>query len=232
MNPQVRDYYVSRRNDILDLYGVHSGAWMPFLVDRYGQTFAEAVVQDARGNLEDLISDLPYIGGDENPMTRHIIRCSTSLALYLTMKARGASAEEVGNVIYDAVVESVRHLPPNEPLTEAQLAEKRARAIKSQAREYPGDWVRVFVEGRDGEFAYGYDFHECGTQKLYHARDADEFLPYFCYLDFVTYRTPGWSFARTKTLAEGHELCNFRFKKGGATQKGWPPPFVQYRSVT
>lgn len=61
-----------------------------------------------------------------------------------------------------------------------------------------------------------------GTQKLYHAHGADEFLAFYCYLDFVTHRTIGWSFARTMTLAEGHEQCDFRWKKGGENAKGGP----------
>ena len=77
------------------------------------------------------------------------------------------------------------------------------------------------------EFDYGYDFLECSTQKFYHAQDADEFLPFYCYLDFVTHRTNGWGFASSITLAEGYEQCDFRWKKGGETRKGWPPPFLE-----
>ncbi|MGD2177352.1 MAG: L-2-amino-thiazoline-4-carboxylic acid hydrolase [Anaerolineae bacterium] len=223
---ETASYYLSRRKDILDLYYTHSRAWRPFLARRYGDAFAQDIIQEAREILEDLIPDLPYIGGDDNPMTRHIIRCSTSLALYKAMKARGKSAEETGEIIYDAVVESVRQMPRTPPPSEEDLARKKKRARVSQERRYPGDWVREFVEGDGENFEYGYDFYECGAQKLYHAHGADEFLPFFCYLDFVTYRTPGWSFSRTMTLAEGHDKCDFRFKKGGETKKEWPPPFL------
>jgi hypothetical protein len=89
-------YYLSRRKDILDLYDTHSRAWNPFLARRYGDIFAETIIRDAREILEGLVPELPYIGGDENPMTRHIIRSSTSLALCKAMKARGKSAEEMG----------------------------------------------------------------------------------------------------------------------------------------
>jgi hypothetical protein len=229
--PDARSYYLSRREDILDLYATHSDAWRPFLAQRYGDVLAEDIIQEAREILDDLIPELPYIGGDDNPMTFHIIRCSTSLALYKAMKARGKSAEETGKIIYDAVAVAVavavRHMPPTPPPTEAFLAEQRERARISQKRRYPGDWVWAFVEGDGEDVDYGYDFYECGTRKLYHAHGADAFTPFFCYLDFVTYRTTGWSFSRTKTLAEGHEMCNFRFKRGGETQKGWPPPFLE-----
>ena len=127
------------------------------------------------------------------------------------------------------VEESVRRLPPLpvQELTPEFKARQIELARKSQERLYPDDWVFKYVEGDGVEFEYGNDFVECGAQKLYHTHEADEFLPYFCYLDFAIDRTPGWSFTRTETLAEGYPRCNARTKRGGVTQKGWPPPFLR-----
>jgi len=224
-----KEYYLSRKSDILTQFDTHAKGWRPFLAARYDDEFADAVLRDAREQYEALIPEIPYIGGDENPMTRHLVRSTTSLVLYKVMKARGKTAEEVGKVVYDAVVKFVSQLPPRpaKQLNEECITEEKREAQKSQERHYPEDWVWEFVEGDGGEFDYGYDFLECGTQKLYHAHGADEFLAFYCYLDFVTHRTIGWSFARTMTLAEGHEKCDFRWKKGGETQKGWPPPFLK-----
>ncbi len=227
MNEQMGgEYYMSRKSEILALFDEHAQAWRPFIVSRYGDDFADAILREAREQHEALIPEIPYIGGDANPMTRHLIRSTTSLAFYEAMKARGKAAEETGKIIYDAVVESVSHLPPSPPPTAGDMASKREQARKSRKRRYPGDWVWAFVEGDGLEFDYGYDFFECGTQKFYHARGADEFLPFYCFLDFVTYRTPGWGFLRTMTLAEGYEKCDFRFKRGGKTERRWPPSFL------
>jgi hypothetical protein len=228
---KARSYYLSRKEDILDLFERHSADWRPFLARRYEDTFAEEVIQEAREILEWLIPQLPYIGGNDNPMTRHLICSSTSLALYRAMKARGKSAEETGRIVYDAVRESVRHRPPTPPPTWDDLAQKKEEIRRSREHRYPGGWLCVFVEGDGETFVYGYDFYECGVRKLYRAHGAEAFLPFFCYLDFVTYRTPGWSFWRTMTLAEGHDRCNFRFKRGGETRKGWPPPFLKKRTA-
>jgi hypothetical protein len=232
MNEQEgEEYYLSRKSEILTQFDTHAKAWRLFLAASYGDEFAEAVLQDAREQYETLIPEIPYIGGDENPMTRHLVRSTTSLVLYKAMKARGKTAEEVGKVIYDSVVASVSQLPPRpfKELSAEYIAKEKEQARKSQERRYSGDWVWEFVEGDGVEFDYGYDFLECGTQKLYHAYGADEFLPFYCYLDFVTHRTTGWGFTRTMTLAEGHDKCDFRWKKGGETQKGWPPPFFKER---
>jgi len=224
-----KEYYLSRKSEILTQFDTHAKAWRPFLVACYGDEFAGAVLRDAREQYEALIPEIPYIGGDENPMTRHLVRSTTSLVLYKAMKALGKTAEEVGKVVYAAVVEVVSQLPPRtfKELSAEYIAKGKEQARKSQDRHYPEDWVWEFVEGDGMEFDYGYDFLECGTQKFYHAQDADEFLPFYCYLDFVTHRTTGWGFARSMTLAEGYEKCDFRWKKGGETRRGWPPPFLE-----
>ncbi|MCG2769139.1 MAG: L-2-amino-thiazoline-4-carboxylic acid hydrolase [Anaerolineae bacterium] len=224
-----REYYMSRKSEILALFDDHAQAWKPFIASRYGDDFANTILKEAREQHEALIPAIPYIGGDENPMTRHLVRSTTSLALYKAMKARGKTAEQAGKIIYNAVVERVSHLPvsTSKALSPEDIVSKREQARKSQERLYPGDWVWEFVEGDGVEFDYGYDFLECGTQKLYHAQEADEFLPFYCFLDFVTSKASGWGLARSMTLAEGYEKCDFRFKRGAQTEQEWPPPFLE-----
>ncbi len=226
-----KEYYASRKSEILALFDDHAQAWKPFIVSRYGDDFADTILKEAREQHEALIPEIPYIGGDENPMTRHLIRSTTSLALCMAMKAQGKTAEETGKIIYDAVVKRASHLTPWPlKLTSDDVRKRREQAKRSQERRYSGDWVREYVEGDGVEFDYGYDFLECGTQKFYHAQGADEFLPFFCFLDFPVNEAYGrglWGFTRTMTLAEGYEKCNFRFKKGGKTEHEWPPPFLK-----
>jgi len=210
-----REYYMSRKSEILAIFDDHAQAWKPFIAGRYGDDFAGIILKEAREQHEALIPEIPFIGGHENPMTRHLVRSTTSLALYIAMKARGKTAEEAGKIIYDAVVERVSHLPVStaKALSPEDIVSKREQARKSQERLSPGDWVWEFVEGDGVEFDYGYDFLECGTQKLYHAQGADEFLPFYCFLDFVTSKTSGWGLTRSMILAEGYEKCDFRFKR-------------------
>lgn len=220
-----RKYYGSRAAEILALFDEHARAWRPFLVDRYGRELSDILLREARAKAEGLIPEIPYIGGDGNPMTRHLVNSTTSLALYKAMTARGKTARETGGVIYDAVVGVIQGLPfsPAEPPPADFIQEKKAQAQESQERRYPRDWVWDFVEG-DAAFDYGYDFYECGVRKYYRAQGAEEFLPYFCLLDFVTIRRFGQVLVRTTTLATGGEKCDFRFRSASADDE-WPPPF-------
>jgi hypothetical protein len=113
-------------------------------------------------------------------------------------------------------------------LSDPELMERRRlRAERSQQREYAEDWVYDFVPGDGEDFDYGYDFYQCATQAFYRQQNADEFLPYYCFLDFADSRVHGLGLSRTMTLAEGHPRCNHRFKKGHVSELDWPPPFAR-----
>jgi hypothetical protein len=112
---------------------------------------------------------------------------------------------------------------------------KKAAAI-SQKRKYPGDWVCTFVEGDSETFDYGLDITECGIYKFYHARGVDELTPYMCLSDYVVSNAFDRGLVRYKTLAEGAEVCDFRYKKGRETfvfplRDGWPPKFLNEKAA-
>lgn len=216
-------------NRVFQVFDEHAQNSRPVLVSRYGEQLADTLLQEAREQTELLIPQIPYVGGDDNPLSHHLVRATTTLALYRAMKAHGRTARETGRVIYDAVVRVIGSLPfsPSGPPTAAFIRKKKEEARKSRERRYRDDWVWEFVEGDGKEFGYGYDFYECGVKKYYEAQGATELLPYFCFLDFVTTRASGQVLLRTMTLAEGGEKCNFRFRS--ARDDEWPPPFPSGR---
>jgi len=222
-------YYISRRSELLRALHEDARHWGKVIASNYGKGLPKAIVREVREEYVALIPDIPYIGGDENHLTRSLIKSAECLALYKAMRARGKTAAETGKVLYDAVKlrGPTPPIPPSKRLTTEDLMKRRrARAERSQKRLYKGDWVYRFVEGDGVEFDYGYDFTECGTKKFYRAQDADEFLPFYCFLDFPESKADGLGLTRTMTLAEGHKKCDHRFKKGRKTEQEWPPPFL------
>ncbi len=226
------DYYTSRKRELLQRFDRDAQRWKPVIARQYGDDLAETIPQEAREQFEALIPHIPYIGGDENHLSGSLLSSARCLALYKAMKARGKTAEETGKVLYDAVMsrlpEPLPEIPSDQRLTPQQLMERRRRrAERTQLRQYAEDWVYEFVEGDGEEFDYGYDFFECATFKFYHAQGADEFLPFYCFLDFPESRVAGLGLSRTMTLAEGHQKCDHRFKQGRKSEQEWPPPFVR-----
>jgi len=228
------DYYVAHEPEILAGLDEEARRWRAILSPRYSAVFAEAVLQETRDQLETLIPEIPYIGGEENHLTGSLVGSARCLAFYRAMKARGKSAEEMGKVMYDAIrahpedFMSLRKIPPAQRLSRSELMRRRReRAERSQERRYAWDWVYEFVEGDGVEFDYGYNFFECATEKFYRAQGAQELLPFYCFLDFPKCELGGLGLSRTTTLAEGGEKCDFQFKEGATSaEQGWPPPFL------
>jgi hypothetical protein len=175
---------------------------------------------------------MPYIGGDENHYTKYFIESVRYLALYKAMKKHGRTAEETGKILYDAILTRLGKprppVPPEENLTREQRNERTKKGgERSQERRYPGDYVYKFVAGDGIKFDRGIDFTECASLKFYHSQEADEFLPFYCYLDYPASRVAGEGFFRTLTMADGDKICNHRFKSGRVTRLVWPPPFLK-----
>ena len=230
--PINKEYYIRKKPELLKKFEADVKLWSPLLLKQYGEIQAYRILLEARQNFESLIPQIPYIGGDENSFTRHLVNSVQYLALYKAMKKYGKTAEEAGKVVYDAYITKISKpqppIPPSEMLTSEQLLERsRKGAARSQEQRYPGDYVYTFIPGNGKEFDHGLDFTECASLKFYHVQGADDFLPYYCYLDFLAGKVRRFGFTRTMTLYEGHGKCNHRFKTGGKTKAGWPPPFLK-----
>jgi hypothetical protein len=227
-------YYTDRMADLLQGFDEDARRCRAVLTSQCGAELATAVLQDGRARFEAQIPQIPYIGSDES-LTVSLVESVSCLAFYQALVAHGRTAADAGRVLFEAVLaraaEPRAPIPPSQTLTPEQLMERRKRrADRSQRREYPQGFVCTFIPGGP-EFDYGYDFTECATLKFYHARGADEFLPFYCYLDFAVSKVLGLGLTRTMCLAEGDAYCNHRFKAGRATDVSWPPPFLSGRNA-
>lgn len=210
-------YYTSRMPQILQEFDEDVERWHSVLARRYGEDFASLVLQESRQAYESLIPQIPYIGG-EDTWTNSLVESVRCLALYQAMKRHNKSARETGQVLYNAILLMLKAPQPDSPspppLSRERLMERRRiRAEWTQQRRYTAGYVAQFIPGDGVAFDYGYDFTECAAQKFYHAHGADEFLPFYCRLDFAYSRVYGLGFSRTTTLAEGYPKCDHRFLK-------------------
>jgi len=230
-HPADSDYYTIRKSDLLQAYDEDANRWKPILISRYGGEFAKTIIIEGRGEFEGLIPQIPYIGGDAS-YTGSLVESARCLCLYRVMKKNGKTAEETGKILYEAILARIGEpqtpTPSLQTPTVEQLMERRKdRAVRSQERSYALDYVFEFVSGDGQDFDYGYDFTECAAQKFYHIQGADEFLQYYCFLDFPHSKVFGLGLSRTTTLAEEDERCNFRYKSSRSSELEWPPPFLK-----
>ena len=88
-------------------------------------------------------------------------------------------------------------------------------------------------KARDGQdYTYGIDVIECAILKFLEKQGAPDLTRYLCLTDYVTSEALGRGLSRTKTLAEGCDRCNFRYKQGRSSylyplRDGWHPKFIE-----
>jgi len=226
--PDPSAYYISRKPRLLREFDRYVKYTRPVLIRYFGEDNVIALIGETRREYENLIPQLPYIGGTQ-PFTQFIISTGMLLAVYWTAKGHGKALAEIGELIYEISRALLRAYPAflvrffgNMNFSKFYLSRLRKRAIASHQREYPDGYVYDFIEGERRTFDYGVDYIECASCKFLSKQGAYELAPYLCTADILYSEALGWGLMRTKTLAEGAEKCDFRFKKGGPTKVAVP----------
>lgn len=142
-----------------------------------------------------------------------------------TDQSPSPSQAEVGQLVYELTEKMIYDYPwfvrgfiGRMSFSKRYLGNLEKRAAASQRRQYPGDYVYSFIEGDGQESDWGVDYTECAFCKFLSEHGAPGLGPYLCLVDEIYSEAFGWGLTRTKTLAEGYEKCDFRFKKGGRTR--------------
>jgi hypothetical protein len=221
----------------MSLFNVYQESTRQVLAVRFGDDLAGAMLKETWQEYEVLLPEVPYIGGEKNLNSENLLVSAYCLAKYRALKARGQTTEQVGKIIFEAYQATadvpgwLRGLVKRLKYGKKSQERWREQAAESQKRQYPGDWAFEFVEGDGEEFDYGLDFTECGICRLYQAQGAEELTPYLCLSDYVVGKAFDRGLVRYKTLAEGADVCDFRYKAGRESfvyplRDGWPPKFL------
>lgn len=228
----VEEYYVGNKARLLREHRRLTAAGQETMATRYEADFVAAVTRESLAEFERLIPELPYIGGEQNPLTGNLVFSASALAFYRVMKQHGKSVEETGELLY-RIMEAwirryprlVRRLMGSYYMSKLNQRRSRRQASLSQERRYARDWVFEYVDGDGETFDWGRDYVECGIVKFLRSQGADELTPYLCLTDYALFGALGIELKRTMTLAEEGEKCDFRFRKG-ESPSGWPPPWL------
>ena len=190
------------------------------IISRFGVQQGEKLIQEFRSKFKALIPEMPLMRKDDQLLERQLILCTVYLAIYKTMKKKGKNAEEIWQLcqaLVEAMVNSlprvVRWLARKRLFSKKEINREMKSAEISQERQFPEDFVFKYVEGNGTDFDYGLDMTECVMSKFYSRQHAEDFLPYICETDYVFSEVFGYELIRTKTIAQGDDLCDFRFKK-------------------
>ena len=228
-------YKITKKSDILDPF---FEATKEVLALRFGKKSSEHMIQDILTEYRILYKNMPYIGGKENIFSEWLVYGVYYLGVYKVLKNSGLSLEDIGIIVYKTYEVMADHpkwilrIVGHFKYGQKYLEKLKKAAEESHKRRYPGDWVCTFIEGDGEAYDFGFDIMECGICKFYQANGASEFSPYMCLSDYVVSKAFDRGLVRHKTIAEGAEKCDFRYKKGRKTfvqplRNGWPPMFIE-----
>ena len=95
-------------------------------------------------------------------------------------------------------------------LDEKKIPRRMEWAKESHEIKNENNWVVDVLPGC-AEYDLGYDYHECGICKICRDEGCFELAKYLCGLDYIIADMMGAELVRTKTLAGGGDLCDFRY---------------------
>ncbi|MDA9434380.1 L-2-amino-thiazoline-4-carboxylic acid hydrolase [Bradyrhizobium sp. CCBAU 51627] len=185
----------------------------------------DGIRREVMDELEIVLTQMPYVGGDASRMSDFFMRLTGFMAISRVLQRHGVPVPVIGEIerqIYKAQLltepEADRLVAGRQfmsPENQALLREQAARSTtESHQAEFPDDFVYDFVEPDTGDsFEFGINYKACGFCKLAGRHGDKEILPNICGLDFDAYAARGIRLERTQTLAGGASHCNFRFSR-------------------
>ena len=233
----IKDYYSKRKAKLMTDFDKFLHISQDILLKQFNELEIEGIFNKMRKEFENLIPEIPYIGGRKNPFTMMLVDCVAMLPFFRILEKEGMSYSEIGEFNYEFwekinkirahKSEKVGRNPVDQYFNDTYINFTKNLAKTSQQRKYPDDWVMEFLEGDGKTFDYGFNFTECAVHKVFKKLGAEKYVPFVCLTDFALGNVIGFGFTRTQTIGNGDPICDHRFLKNGTTPRAWPPDNLQ-----
>jgi len=234
MSNQIVGYYISRKEKLLNDLDKTFVMMKDRLVMRFGEEFAGRVGEDIRKEYETLIPEIPYIlGWRPKILNAFLLITAQELAAYKALTKLGKTPEEVWGLCHEALRLRTATIPSYKKwllrklMFSGLLRKIFTSRVKQHLRPHFGDFQVEYLVGRGDDFDLGVNYLKCGHQSFAMKHGGEKFAPYICMSDIALSDAMGWGLIRTQSLADGCAYCDFRFKKGAATQISSKTPEVQ-----
>jgi hypothetical protein len=223
-------YYVDNKPKLMKQFRKALNFTRDILNQYYEEEKTENLISEIKIEVDNLLPELPYIGGKKNGLTSNLVASAYSLAVIKVLERIGQSERDIGKILYE-MSESyfksksrfLKWLYPRIIFSKFIFKRGKKKTEKSQLKKYPEDWVFEIVKGDGTNFDVGITYTECGICKFYEKMDALQYVPYLCLSDYAMAREFRIGLIRTQTIGNGAQSCDFRFKKNYETPSGWSP---------
>jgi len=234
MSDEIMGYYSERKEALLKDFDRTSALMKDSLVARYGMEFAGTLQREVRHQYEKLIPEIPYIkGAQARLLNAFLLITAQELAAYKAMKEKGKPPEEAWELCHEALRFRLAEIPKWKRwlLRRFMFSSFVRKIMKRRARQQQkvrfGDFEIEYLIGDGNDFDFGVNYLQCSNYNFVKRHGEEEFAPYVCMSDIALSDAMGWGLIRTQTLADGCHHCDFRFKKGAATEISSKTPEVQ-----
>ena len=197
------------------------------LKERYGKQKTNIWMKRSREIFKTIYPQIPDIGGKENMMYKNLTLSTFFMPIAVILREERIPTREIGEHMFNLAKKSFKvFLPLARRISyyeESRIQKMRMAAERSLLRKYPADWVFEFIEGGE-DYLFGYDIKECAIHKFWRDQGLEEFVPYMCLTDWAKWEMLEIGVDRTMTVANGHEVCDFRYcRNKDIFPSGWPP---------
>jgi hypothetical protein len=234
MSGQVLGYYSSRKGKLLTDFDETAALVRDSVVARYGEALANTLHREIRHEYEMLIPEIPCIKGPRGrALNTFLLITAQELAVWRAMKGRGKPAAEAWELCHQAIRAKAGRIPRWKRWLSRRLMFSRlvrrifARREKLGQTHRLGDFQIQYLLGDGSEFDLGVNYLQCGNHRFALEHGGEEFTPYICMSDIALSDAMGWGLIRTRTLADGCDHCDFRFKSEAPTRISSQTPAVQ-----
>jgi hypothetical protein len=234
MADQIVGYYTSRKEKLLRGFDATCSLIRTSLVARYGEKLASALENKSRQQYDELIPEIPFIKEPRGRMLNTFLLISAQeLAVYRAMAEHGKPPGEAWELCHEALRLRLAEFPRWKRRLMRRFMFSRfvrrimARRVHQEQKARFGDFEIEYLIGKGDDFDFGVNYLQCGNYKFVTEHGGESFAPFVCMSDIALGEAMGWGLIRTQTLADGCPHCDFRFKKGAATQISSKTPEVQ-----
>lgn len=229
----VDDFYVRKKSKFMRSFDERLAVVNEELCKKFDGKKSEELTSQMKAEFENILPDIPYIGGQKNPTTLVLVKCVSDLAIFRTLEKIGFSFREIGEFHYNYVMAALKlrkealeksgRDPSQYPFDSVYMDYQKKLTEETQMKLYPDDFVMDFVEGDGDSFEWGWNIQECGVQKAFKKFGGEKYLPFICLGDHYEAEGLGFGFSRTQALGFGAPICTHRFVKNYKTPRAWPP---------
>jgi hypothetical protein len=218
-----KDYYIKKKRILMRQFDAALSIIKNVLIEYFGETKFQELATKANKEFENILPQIPYVGGKENDNTDDLINSAFLLPLVRIFEEEGLNFYENSKLTYTIFEAFYKVLPPTDDIfSEEFIIKKKEGAKTSKLRRYPGDWVYDFVQGDNKNFTYGINYSECSVYKFYKSQGLEHLMPIICVADYARAQAYGYGLKRTQSIGNGASMCDFRYIKNGSTSRGWP----------